>query len=180
MNRIVISTAVTLATGLALSQPAAAVTQNRTQIETGSNMCTLSVPTTDTKIRPRANGFKNEGTTNQFVICSFDAPPGAYFIDVHEFSAVFLFVISLDGIARDVTCTGVNSIVGSGVDPVFVSKTISVSSTTSLASYSWAPAEFGGTTTIPYSSGAFSVTCILPQNVSIVAGRADSTEDVGN
>jgi hypothetical protein len=179
MKHAVLSTALTLAAGLALSMPAAAITQDRVQIETGSNMCTLSVPTIDTKIRPRANGFKNEGTSNAFVICTFDAPGGAYYIDSREFSEVSLFLISLDGIARNVTCTGVNSVVGAGHDPLFVSKTVSVSSTTSMSGYQWLPADFAGTTTIPWSSGAFSVTCILPPNVSIVAGRASSLEDVG-
>ncbi len=180
MNRTTFAAVIFTAAGFAMSAPASAVTQSRVQIETGSNMCTLSVPTIDTKIRPRANGFKNEGTTNSFVICSFDAPPGAYFINSTEFSQAFLFLLSLDGVARDVTCTGVNSIPGSGVDPIYVSKTVSVASTTAITSFVWSPADFGGTTTIPFSSGAFSVTCVLPPNVSIVAGRADSLEDVGS
>lgn len=168
----------TVVAGFALAQSAAAVTQGRTQIETGSNMCTLSVPTIDTKVRPRANGFKNEGTTNAFVICTFDAPPGANFINGTEFSYVYLILNSLDGVARDVTCTGVNSIPSLG--QTFVSKTVSVAGINTETMYQWGPEEFGGSATIPYSSGAFSVTCSLPPNVSIVSGRADSLEDVGN
>jgi len=181
MSRTTLAAVLFTAAGCAMSAPASAVTQSRVQIETGSNMCTLSVPTIDSKIRPRANGFKNEGTTNQFVICSFDAPPGAYYINGTAFSAVYLWLISLDGVARSVTCTGVNSLPGTYIfDPVFVPKTLSVASTSDWTEYAWAPADFGGTSTIPFSSGAFSVTCVLPPNVSIVAGRADSLEDVGS
>ena len=176
MSRTTLAAVLFTAAGCAMSAPASAVTQSRVQIETGSNMCTLSVPTIDSKIRPRANGFKNEGTTNQFVICSFDAPPGAYYINGTAFSAVYLWLISLDGVARSVTCTGVNSLPGTGIiDPVFVPKTLSVASTSDWTEYAWAPADFGGTSTIPFSSGAFSVTCVLPPNVSIVAGEKCSS-----
>ena len=40
---------------------------------------------------PARQWLQNEGTTNSFVICSFDAPPGAYFINSTEFSQAFLF-----------------------------------------------------------------------------------------
>lgn len=66
------------------------------------------------------------------------------------------------------------------MDPVYVSKTLQVADTGTYTWYTWEPGDFGGTGTIPYSGGAFSLTCILPPQVSIVAGRADSLEDVGN
>ncbi|MFO1473032.1 MAG: hypothetical protein U1F20_00190 [Lysobacterales bacterium] len=34
----------------------------------------LSIPTTDTGVRPKATGFRNEGTTDQFVICGYGIP----------------------------------------------------------------------------------------------------------
>lgn len=170
--------AATLLAALCATPAAQAVTKNRVQIQTGSNMCTLSVPTIDTEVRPRATGYTNEGTSNAFVICSFDAPPGAYFIDSTSFSWVILYVTTTDGGTRDVKCTGVNSMLGSGAAaPQFVAKTVTVTST--AGTFQWVPADFGGTTTIPYSSGAFSVTCILPPNTAIRGGRADSQEDVG-
>lgn len=95
-----------LTTLLGLGQTAAAATQIRSQVQTGANMCALSVPASDTNIRPRANGYRNEGASNAFVICSFDAPPGADLINGTEFSKIFLFLMSLDGVARSVTCTG--------------------------------------------------------------------------
>jgi len=159
--------------------PANAVTAARYQVQSGANMCTLSVPTTDTKVRPRATGFNNEGSTSAFVICSFDAPPGAFGVLVTEFKDAALYLRSLDGIARDVTCTGVNALPANG-NQQFVPKTHSVSATDTETQFAWVPADFAGTSTIPYSGGAFSVTCILPPQTSIEFGGADSDENVGN
>ena len=179
MNRIFLSAAATLAAGLALSPPAAAVKQIRYQVQTGANMCTLSLPTTDTKVRPRATGYNNEGTTYAFVICSFDPPPGAFGVLVTEFKDAALYLRSLDGTAHDVTCTGVNTIPAAAT-PQYVSKTHSVSAATTGTQFAWLPGDFGGTSTIPYSGGVFSVTCNLPPQTSVEFGGADSDEDVGN
>lgn len=79
MNRVAFPVAgLFVVAGFALSAPASAATQDRILLRTGADMCTLSVPTTDTKVRPRATGFGNEGTTNAFVICTFDTPPGGF------------------------------------------------------------------------------------------------------
>ncbi|GAA4998258.1 hypothetical protein FNZ56_12540 [Pseudoluteimonas lycopersici] len=166
--------------GFAMAPPAGAVTSTRYQVQTGANMCTLSVPTTDTKVRPRATGYNNEGATSAFVICSFDPPPGAQYGVATEFKDAYLYLVSLDGMVRDVTCTGVNSIKTSGLVPQFVPKTLSVSSTTTETAFAWLPADFDGTSTIPYSGGAFSVTCILPPQTSIEFGGAHSDEYVGS
>ena len=180
MNRTAIATFVfAVLAGVALAQPAAAVTQTGYQVQTGANMCTLSVPTTDTKVRPRATGFNNEGTTNAFVICSFDAPPGAFGVLLTEFTSAALYLRSLDGAAREVTCTGVNALPATG-NQQFVPKTHVVSATDAETQFAWSPADFAGTSTIPYSGGAFSVTCILPPQTSVEFGGADSNEDVGN
>ena len=167
------------ATGFALSLPASGATQSRYQVQTGANMCTLSLPTTDTKVRPRATGYNNEGTTSAFVICSFDPPPGAFGVLLTEFKSVVLYLRSLDGVPRDVTCTGVNTIPAAAV-PQYVSRTHSVSATTTETQFSWVPGDFGGTSTIPYSGGVFSVTCNLPPQTSVEFGGAYSDEDIGN
>ena len=108
MNRTTIATSLfAAAAGLAVVQPAVAVTQGRTQIRTGADMCQLSIPTTDTKVRPKAIGFRNEGTTNAFVICTFDTPPGGY-STTNNFTYAGVVLKSMDGADHEVTCTGVN------------------------------------------------------------------------
>jgi hypothetical protein len=171
---------------LAPSFPASAVTQDRFQIRTGADMCQLSVPTIDTKVRPRAIGFGNEGTTNAFVICTFDSPPGGY-STTNNFKYAGIVLKSMDGADHAVTCTGVNSVAdgeGAGVSaPQFVSKTVTVNDSGPSGALgvpvNWEPEDFGSTGTIPDSSGLFSITCILPPQVSVKYGGAQSAEDVG-
>jgi hypothetical protein len=187
MNRTAITAAVTVGIGLVFSQPAAAAIQSRSQIRTGSDMCQLSIPTTDTKVRPKATGFRNEGTTNAFVICTFDTPPGGY-STTNNFIYVGIVLKSMDGANHQVTCTGVNSVTDAemvGVtEPQFVSKTVTVTDESETGPIGvmvqWGPEDFGSVDTIPDSSGLFSVTCILPPQVSIKYGGAGSEEDVGN
>jgi hypothetical protein len=150
-------------------------------------MCSLSIPTTDTKVRPKATGFRNEGTTNAFVICTFDTPPGGY-STTNNFTYAGVVLKSMDGADHDVTCTGVNSIADAGgvgvSEPQYVAKTITVNDESEGgplgAPVQWGPEDFGSTGTIPDSSGLFSITCILPPQVSIKYGGAGSEEDVGN
>ena len=150
-------------------------------------MCTLSVPTTDTKIRPRSTGFNNEGTTNAFVICSFNSPPGDDSGNTQA-SNYLIYLKSLDGQNHSVDCTGVNSLkdgVGLGIPaPTFVTKTTLVNDSGSLGIFgvpvNFLPADFGGTATIPSYGGAFSITCILPPQVSVKVGFSNSEEDVGS
>lgn len=190
MNRtnLVISIYAAVAS-LALAQPAGAVTQIRSLIQTGANMCTLSIPTTDTKVRPKATGFRNEGTASAYVICAFDTPPGGESL-LTDLKSVTLILKSLDGASHSTTCTGVNSVadgsLAGAVDQQYVSKTVTVNDTGALGAYgvpiTWNPEDFGATpgTTIPWSGGLFTVTCILPGQVSIKLGGGQSAEDVGN
>ena len=156
-------------------------------MQTGANMCQLSVPTTDTKVRPKATGFRNEGTTNAFVICTFDSPPGGAG-PMNEFTFAGVVLKSMDGANHDVTCTGVNSVADAGgvglSEPQYISKTVTVNDESEGGvlgvPVQWEPEDFGSTGTIPDSSGLFSITCILPPQVSIKSGGAGSEEDVGN
>jgi len=189
MNRTTLATSVIAAiAGLVLVQPAGAVTQTRYTIQTGANMCTLSIPTTDTKVRPKATGFNNEGTTNAFVICSFNPPPGSTGIS-GGFNTAALVLKSLDGADHTVTCTAVNSLADAefaDIDsPQYVSKTLVVNDAdptyqTLGTPFSWEPEDFGGTDMIPFSGGTFSVTCVLPPQVSVKFGSGISDEDIGS
>lgn len=188
MNRTTIATSLfAAAAGLAVVQPAVAVTQGRTQIRTGADMCQLSIPTTDTKVRPKAIGFRNEGTTNAFVICTFDTPPGGY-STTNNLTYAGVVLKSMDGADHEVTCTGVNSVQDAEVaglsEPQYISKTLTVNDESEGGAvgtpFQWEPEDFGSTGTIPDSSGLFSITCNLPPQVSVKYGGAGSMEDVGN
>jgi hypothetical protein len=174
--------------GLAMSPNAGAVTQDRNMALTGSNMCTLSVPTISTQVRPRATGFRNEGTTNAFVICTFNNPGGAEFLD-HPIFDAGIYLYSMDGENHPVTCTGVNSFTNAedlGLPAMqFVAQTLDVNNEGPFGEFGvpfWYSAEdFGGVAgdPIPTVGGAFSITCNLPPQVGIKIGFSNSIEDVG-
>ena len=174
---VVATSAVVLALGMGMSQSAQAATQNRLMAALGSDTCKLSVPTTDTKVRPRATGFRNEGTTNQFVICTLhsDNGPGGGFGTAPLIDAGLL-ATSLDGVDHAVTCTGVNSFTILG-DQQFIAKTQNTGAT--YTQFWWNEDDFGSTTGIP-TTGVFSITCSLPPNVSLDLVLANMNEDVGS
>lgn len=178
-----------VAAGFVASAPAVAAPTLRAVQLNGSGMCTLSIPTIDTKVRPKATGFRNEGTSNAFVICNFTSLPG--FDGSENFGdpqAVALLLYSIDGNNHDVTCTGVTSVQGFasiGANPQqYVSKTLTVNNTTppylaAGVAFKWLPADFGGTDYIP-DDAAFSVTCLLPPNVAINVGTMQGQEEIGD
>ena len=161
-----------LALGIALSLPADAVEQSRRIRAQGGTPCQLSVPTIDTKIRPRATGMRNEGTTNAFVICGFPTPNGS----LTEFNVVLQ---TIDGVDHAVSCTGVN---GQGTaTAVYVAKNINTGTDPNfLPLLTWDASDFGGAAGDNFPVGYFSVTCILPTQTSIPYLFADYNEDVGN
>ena len=115
--------------------------------------------------------MRNEGTSNEYVIChaSADAPDGL-------FSDAAIQLTGLDSGNREVQCTAVSGNVFSSMH--YSTKTISTGTSPGLYRYmSWAPSDLGGVNTFP--SGGFSVTCILPPNASIVSIVTDYAEEVG-
>jgi len=161
-----------LACGLVMSMPAdAALHQTATFLNPAAG-CQLSIPTTDTEVRPKATGFRNESTTKSaFVICGYPRPTADSMP-----ADIELLVHSMDGSARTVNCTAVTGIDGL-YPPVYSSK--SVSSNTSSALVQWFPNDFGGTTTIP-NGYHVSVTCTLPPQTSIIALGSLIFVEIGN
>ena len=153
------------------SADAAPVTKN--MIANPAGVCQLSLPTIDSKVRPRATAYNNEGTTNVFVICGLTNPAS---LDGGA-SMVFLGAKSLDGATHALTCTAVNGIGAVDVQQ-YVSKTITVPAT-GFGEIDWAPADFGGGSTIP-SGRTMSVTCTLPSNVGINGFGQNYLFDIGS
>jgi len=149
-----------------------AATLEKTYEFPAADACQLSVPTTDTKVRPRANGYRNEGTGNQFVICGM----GGY-----ENSTVLsttLLATSVDGQPHSMNCTGVTGLVGL-TGPFYASKTVDVPAS-GIGAQSWAAADFGGTEGEVIEGGLnLSVTCTLPPNVALQGFESQGLIDVG-
>ncbi len=165
-----------LTAGLAMAPAAQAVTQSRITRQQGGPACQLSVPTTATTVRPRATGIRNEGTTPAFVICQMESSTG-------NLNQAQVIVSSIDGTARNVSCTAVN---GYNVAPAFMQigyspKTVATDSSSGiLGVFNWDATDFGGAAGADMpNSGFFSVTCLLPPQTAINFLGFFYNEDVG-
>jgi hypothetical protein len=166
--------AVSLAVGLAATPVATAATQTKYYEFSAADACQLSVPTTDTKVRPRANGYRNEGTGNQFVICGM----GGYEKNTVMYMA--LLYTSMDGQPHSMSCTGVTGLTGSGIEPIYSTKTVNIAAS-GFSFASWGAEDFGGSEGSPIDSGMnLSVTCTLPPNVALQGFESEQLIDVGN
>jgi hypothetical protein len=164
-----------IATALASAfiAPAQAATLTKYFEYSPGDACQLSIPTTDTQVRPRANGYRNEGTSNQFVICGMGGYENGTVV-----SMIFLNT-STDGQAHTMSCTGVTGLVGWG-GPYYSTKTLIVPA----SSYSyeiWDAEDFGGTAGQPIYGGInLSVTCTVPPGVALQGFESENLVDVGN
>jgi hypothetical protein len=161
------------ATCAATAPRAVAATQAKAYEFPAADACQLSIPTTDTRVRPRANGYRNEGTGNQFVICGM----GGYENDT--VMSTTLMATSVDGLAHAMSCTGVTGL--SGFDgPHYSTKTVAVPAS-GVGTQSWAAEDFGGTEGAVIAGGLnLSVTCTLPPNVALQGFESQGIIDVGN
>jgi len=127
--------------------------------------CQLSIPTTDTGVRPKASGFRNESrTASSFVICTLQRSS-----TTGNYSSIGLIAYSLDGVARDLTCTAVVGVIAGGNTLVYSAKTASIHDTTGNdLPITWTAADFGGTEGAPItSSWNISITCNLKPQTAI-------------
>lgn len=148
--------------GLIFAPDASAATSHAWSINGGSS-CQLSIPTTNTGVRPKATGFRNESTTTgNFVICPISSsvtPPGG-----NTFQYLLAFLQSMDGATHDVTCTA--TVGWNSLPPKYSSKTKSIGPSATF--FEWSAADFGGTEgNVITASMISSVTCNLPPQVLI-------------
>ena len=158
--------------GSLFALPAQAVTKTKYYEYSPADACQLSVPTTDTKVRPRANGYRNEGTTSQFVICGM----GGYENNSVMYAA--LLASSMDGVAHSMSCTGFTGLAGFD-GPHYSTKTLSVPASGYVVQ-KWGAEDFGGTAgQVIYAGINLSVTCTLPPNVALQGFESQGIIDVG-
>lgn len=171
-------TSIAIALGVTAAPVAKSGTINQYSVMTGGN-CQLSIPTTDTKFRPKATGARNESTTtSNFVICPFSISPSP-----SSAAAVIYFyatLYSLDGNEHDnVSCTAVTGIQTLGMTPVYSSKTVDVVATGGVQLI-WRGSDFGGVDGNPIAASAnLSVTCNLPPQTAIDALITNYDQEIG-
>lgn len=162
-----------LAFGSAMSAPATAATYYTSTHLNPAAACQLSIPTTDTQVRPKATGYRNESTTKSaFVICGYDTPGNSSSKDV------YIYFTSMDRVSRNISCTAVSGM--AGAEPmVYSTKSISSTAADTYTALLWTPSDFGGTTEIPYGE-APSVTCTLPPQTAITQVINTYDFEIGN
>ena len=161
-----------LAAGPIASSGTSAATIASLQHAPGS-VCQLSIPTTDTGVRPKATGFRNESTaTGNFVICPLVSPMGN---SSDVFTFVNIVLLSLDGQPHDVACTAV----ANAVSATYSSRTIAVGP--SGGAYTWNASDFAGTIGDPIvGSQEMSITCMLPPQTAIRSLGGYYNHEIGN
>ena len=154
------------AVGVGMGSSSHAATQLRQMHAQGGPAGQLSVPTTDTKVRPKAIGFRNEGTTNAFVICSLPFADGT-------FSGIELGASTLDGHPASMSCTATNGRHSPDMSVDYVTKPGQESGGQQW--FGWTPSDFS------FNGGGYiSITCLLPAQTSIDSIDGYYYEDVGN
>ena len=93
---------VVAAYGLATTPISMAAEIQQTMVVPGAT-CQLSIPTTNTGVRPKATGFRNESTTTgNFVICPLVAPT-VRSSNANPLTNGYIILSSLDGQAHSVS-----------------------------------------------------------------------------
>ncbi len=151
---------------LTVAPDASAATAVKTFYVDPAMACQLSLPSIDTAVRPRATGYRNEGTKAAFMICGLP-----YLYSTSAASSIAISVRSFDGAAHSFDCTGVSrSYTGSSA--VFSTKTVSPAAN-STASVSW--------TDVDLTLGNFdqSITCPIPPGVAIDSVQITINDNIG-
>lgn len=158
-----------------LVSPLHAANQTRIAQHQPGDICQLSLPTIDTKVRPKATGYRNEGTTNAYVICSFPSAEGGY-LSATAYQLNF-YMFDVPGSLHNVSCTGVVGDYPAASNATYVTFNIPVTAAApNTIALQLEPINFG----LEQFPGSFSITCNLPPKTAIGAAYTYSTTNVGN
>jgi hypothetical protein len=172
-TRFLLSSAV-IACAFAMPAPSHAALRQNWGYGNPADACQLSIPTTDTQVRPKASGYRNESTSKSaFVICGYSTP--SYDSTSKQ---ILIYFTSMDAVSRNISCTAVSGM--AGAEPLtYSTKSISSTAAETYTALLWTPADFGGTTDIPYGV-AVSVTCTLPPQTAITQVINAFDYEIGN
>lgn len=172
-TRFLLSSAV-IACAFAMPAPSHAALRQNWGYGNPADACQLSIPTTDTQVRPKASGYRNESTSKSaFVICGYSTP--SYDSTSKQ---ILIYFTSMDAVSRNISCTAVSGM--AGAEPLtYSTKSISSTAAETYTALLWTPADFGGTTDIPYGE-AVSVTCTLPPQTAITQVINAFDYEIGN
>ena len=172
-TRFLLSSAV-IACAFAMPAPSHAALRQNWGYGNPADACQLSIPTTDTQVRPKASGYRNESTSKSaFVICGYSTP--TYDSTSKQ---ILIYFTSMDAVSRNISCTAVSGM--AGAEPLtYSTKSISSTAAETYTALLWTVSDFGGTTDIPYGESP-SVTCTLPPQTAITQVINAFDYEIGN
>lgn len=167
--------------GLATAPVAIAAEVQQTIIVPGA-ACQLSIPTTNTGVRPKATGFRNESTTTgNFVICPL-VTPTIRSSNANPLTWGYIILASLDGQPHNVSCTAVAGFGGNVFPPKYSTKDIAVpAAANDSAAGNWSLADFGQSSGDSIVGSAwFTITCNLPPQVQVEFLQGNYYAEIGS
>lgn len=158
-----------------LAGPLAATADTRlaSSYNPGSS-CQLSIPTTDTSVRAKASGFRNESTSvSNFVICPIHTPITT---DYGPFISLYVHVEPIGFIEREVSCTAVVGLTSGSLQ--YSTKTYTFAH--GGFNVYWQASDFNGTAEDPINySDISTITCLLPPQSLILFSGGNYYYDIG-
>jgi hypothetical protein len=145
-------------------QPAGAATDSRYQNAQGGVVCKPSDMISNSYIKAKATGLRNEGTAGAFVICGFESSNSRS--DFGTIQSITMGLYGLNGVSASVSCTAVNGFANSS--PIYATKAVTTNANGTAVLLTFDASDFGGTAgdTLP-DSDFWSITCSLPGKSSI-------------
>jgi hypothetical protein len=157
--RILLGVSIAAVALASVAHPAGAVVESRYQKAQGGVVCKLTDLTLNTTVKAKATGFRNEGTTGQFVICGMESANSQNAIGT--ITGLTIGVYSFSGASANVTCTAVNGFANS--TPIYSTKTVTTSAGGTMGVVNFDASDFGGTAGNPLAENDYwSITCNLP------------------
>lgn len=164
-----------LSTGLAFAvaalAPAQAIERSRNSFYNPAQSCQLSLPVIETKVSPRATGYRNDGTAGTYVICGLTRPTNDSLL-----LGAGIYFHSSDNLAHAFDCTAVG---GEPGDIHYATKSVMLPAGAAWTVAQYAASDFQvGATEIP-GGESLSITCGLPAHVAITGLSSYYTVEVG-
>lgn len=105
-------------------------------------VCQAALPVFEGAIRKRPLAIQNEGNSDAFVTCALNNPGNS--AGTNRISVVQIYAQNQNASSRSIACTAVNSSATANPSPIYLSKTVQVTSSASDTLIEFAAGDFPG------------------------------------
>lgn len=162
--RTLLGVSIAVAVLASIAGPARAATENRFQTAQGGVVCKTTDMVSNSYIKAKSTGLRNEGTASAFIICGFESSNSRS--DVGTINQITLAMYSLNSSSKSVSCTAVNGFANGA--PIYATKAVNTNANGTQSVLTFDASDFGGVSGDPFPESDFwSVTCTLPGSTSV-------------